>query len=190
MYSCSARILNSSASNLAKRSLRTYAAADDPAIGYGSVLSWSDFTTSEFAIPVLTGEHFYITERVGELVQGIEHRIAQWGTARRSPTGIASRDNVGVRCLRAWITAVAASGSGITLIPAGCNVELTIPVSMRPSGTSWRAAARSTESMACPMRGSPRLHIESVRGFWRQAVVTTLHPRATNHDQQIKRSTS
>jgi surfactin synthase thioesterase subunit len=56
-----------------------YAAADDPAIDYDSVLGWSDFTTSEFAVRMLTGDHFYITEDVGELVQDIERRIAQWG---------------------------------------------------------------------------------------------------------------
>jgi surfactin synthase thioesterase subunit len=54
-----------------------YAAADDAAVSYDSVLAWSDFTTSEFAIRVVPGEHFYVTEDVQELVEDIGHRIAQ-----------------------------------------------------------------------------------------------------------------
>lgn len=59
-----------------------YAAADDAAVRYESVLGWSEFTTSEFAVRVLPGDHFYITETVGELVDDIEHRIAQCGSDR------------------------------------------------------------------------------------------------------------
>ena len=57
-----------------------YAAADDTVVNYESVLAWSDFTTSEFAVRVLPGKHFYVTENVGELVEDIEHRIAQCGS--------------------------------------------------------------------------------------------------------------
>jgi surfactin synthase thioesterase subunit len=54
-----------------------YAAAGDTVVDYQSVLSWSEFTTSEFAIRVLPGKHFYVTEDVGELVADIEQRVAQ-----------------------------------------------------------------------------------------------------------------
>ncbi|MDT5051919.1 MAG: hypothetical protein QOF66_285, partial [Mycobacterium sp.] len=54
-----------------------YAAADDAAVNYDSVLAWSDFTTSEFAVRVVPGEHFYVAEDVRELVEDIGHRIAQ-----------------------------------------------------------------------------------------------------------------
>jgi surfactin synthase thioesterase subunit len=56
-----------------------YAAADDTAVNYESVLAWSAFTTSDFAVRVLPGSHFYITEEVRELVEDIEHRLAQLG---------------------------------------------------------------------------------------------------------------
>ncbi|MCW2626262.1 MAG: Thioesterase, partial [Mycobacterium sp.] len=46
-------------------------------VNYDSVLAWSDFTTSEFAVRVVPGEHFYVTEDVRELVEDIGHRIAQ-----------------------------------------------------------------------------------------------------------------
>lgn len=55
-----------------------YAAENDVAVDYESVLAWSEFTTSEFAVRVLPGNHFYITESVAELVADIEHRIAQF----------------------------------------------------------------------------------------------------------------
>jgi surfactin synthase thioesterase subunit len=54
-----------------------YAAADDALVNYESVLAWSNFTTSEFAVRVVAGEHFYITENVREVAQEVEHRIAQ-----------------------------------------------------------------------------------------------------------------
>ncbi|MGV0742693.1 thioesterase II family protein [Mycolicibacterium sp. XJ870] len=54
-----------------------YAAADDTAVSYDSVAQWSNFTTSEFAIRVLPGDHFYVTSDVAELVGDIERRIAQ-----------------------------------------------------------------------------------------------------------------
>ena len=56
-----------------------YVAADDTAIDYASVAAWSEFTTSEFAIRVLPGDHFYVTENVHELVDDIEQRIARCG---------------------------------------------------------------------------------------------------------------
>ena len=59
-----------------------YAAADDTVVKYDSVLAWSEFTTSEFAIHVVSGEHFYVTENARELVENIEHRIAQCGSKR------------------------------------------------------------------------------------------------------------
>jgi surfactin synthase thioesterase subunit len=54
-----------------------YVAADDAVVDYESVLAWSDFTTAEFAIRVVSGEHFYVTENADELVQDVEHRISQ-----------------------------------------------------------------------------------------------------------------
>jgi surfactin synthase thioesterase subunit len=56
-----------------------YAAADDAIVNYDSVLAWSNFTTSEFAIRIVAGEHFYITENVDEIVQDIESRISAFG---------------------------------------------------------------------------------------------------------------
>lgn len=53
-----------------------YAAADDTAITYESVSAWSHFTTAEFVVRVLPGNHFYITGDVRELVEDIERRIA------------------------------------------------------------------------------------------------------------------
>jgi surfactin synthase thioesterase subunit len=58
-----------------------YAAADDNAVTYERVAAWSEFTTSEFAIRVLPGDHFYITDTVAELVEDIERRIAQFDTS-------------------------------------------------------------------------------------------------------------
>jgi surfactin synthase thioesterase subunit len=59
-----------------------YAAADDAVVNYESVLAWSDFTTSEFTVRVLPGEHFYVTQNVRELVQDVEHRISQCTSER------------------------------------------------------------------------------------------------------------
>jgi surfactin synthase thioesterase subunit len=52
-----------------------YAAADDNAVSYESVAAWSEFTTSEFAVKVVSGDHFYVTEKVDELVGDIEHKM-------------------------------------------------------------------------------------------------------------------
>ncbi len=49
-----------------------YAAADDNAVSYESVAAWSEFTTSEFAVKVVSGDHFYVTKTVAELVEDIE----------------------------------------------------------------------------------------------------------------------
>jgi surfactin synthase thioesterase subunit len=54
-----------------------YAAADDNAVSYKSVAAWSGFTTSQFAVRVVAGDHFYVTTTVDELVGDIEPRIAQ-----------------------------------------------------------------------------------------------------------------
>jgi len=59
-----------------------YAAAEDGAISYESVLAWSGFTTSEFAVRVLPGDHFYVTEDVRELVKDVEQRISQSGSGK------------------------------------------------------------------------------------------------------------
>ncbi len=56
-----------------------YAAAEDNAVSYESVSAWSEFTTSEFAVRVVSGDHFYITSTVGEIVEDIESRIAKVG---------------------------------------------------------------------------------------------------------------
>jgi surfactin synthase thioesterase subunit len=56
-----------------------YAAADDAAVTYESMSAWSDFTTADFAIRTVAGNHFYITEHVREVVADIEHRISEYG---------------------------------------------------------------------------------------------------------------
>lgn len=53
-----------------------YAAADDSAVSYESVAAWSEFTTSEFEIRTVAGDHFYVTNTVDELVGDIERRIS------------------------------------------------------------------------------------------------------------------
>lgn len=58
-----------------------YAAADDNAVSYESVSAWSEFTTSEFAVRVVSGDHFYITSTVDEIVDDIETRIAEFGSS-------------------------------------------------------------------------------------------------------------
>lgn len=57
-----------------------YAAAADTAVSRDRVAQWSNFTTAEFAMRVVPGDHFYITDTVDELVTDIENRIAQLGT--------------------------------------------------------------------------------------------------------------
>ncbi len=52
-----------------------YAAADDNAVSYQSVAAWSGFTTSEFAVRTVAGDHFYVTKAVDELVADVEQRI-------------------------------------------------------------------------------------------------------------------
>jgi surfactin synthase thioesterase subunit len=54
-----------------------YAAASDAAVSYTSVAAWSEFTTSEFAVRTVEGDHFYVTTTVNELVGDIEHRLGQ-----------------------------------------------------------------------------------------------------------------
>jgi surfactin synthase thioesterase subunit len=54
-----------------------YAAAEDTLINYDSVAAWSERTTSEFAVTVVAGGHFYVTEDARELVANIETRIAR-----------------------------------------------------------------------------------------------------------------
>ncbi|WP_234835157.1 thioesterase II family protein [Mycolicibacterium stellerae] len=52
-----------------------YAAADDSAVSYESVAAWSEFTSSDFDIRTVAGDHFYVTHTVDELVGDIERRI-------------------------------------------------------------------------------------------------------------------
>jgi surfactin synthase thioesterase subunit len=59
-----------------------YAAADDAVVDYDSVRGWSEFTTSDFAVHVVAGEHFYITENARELVENIEHQMARCASGR------------------------------------------------------------------------------------------------------------
>jgi surfactin synthase thioesterase subunit len=60
-----------------------YAAADDAAVSYDSMRAWSEFTTAEFALRTVSGDHFFITEHVGEIVTDIEARLASCSTADR-----------------------------------------------------------------------------------------------------------
>ncbi|OBH92084.1 thioesterase II family protein [Mycobacterium sp. E2733] len=53
-----------------------YAAADDTVVSQESVAAWSDFTTSDFALRVLPGNHFYVTHDVQALVEDMQHRMA------------------------------------------------------------------------------------------------------------------
>lgn len=52
-----------------------YAAADDAAVTYESMRAWSDFTTDDFALRTVAGDHFFITEHVDEIVADIEARL-------------------------------------------------------------------------------------------------------------------
>jgi surfactin synthase thioesterase subunit len=52
-----------------------YAAADDNAVPYERVAAWGEFTTSDFAVRVLSGDHFYVTKTVHELVDDIERAL-------------------------------------------------------------------------------------------------------------------
>ena len=52
-----------------------YAADGDTAVSYQSVAAWSGFTTSEFAVSTVKGDHFYVTRTVDELVVDVEQRI-------------------------------------------------------------------------------------------------------------------
>lgn len=52
-----------------------YAAADDAAVSYESIAAWEQFTTSEFALKTLRGDHFYVTATVDELVSDIEKAL-------------------------------------------------------------------------------------------------------------------
>lgn len=63
-----------------------YAAADDTVINYDSVAAWSEFTTAEFAVTLVAGEHFYVTEDARQLVANIEDRIARADARNRRPT--------------------------------------------------------------------------------------------------------
>jgi surfactin synthase thioesterase subunit len=57
-----------------------YAAADDVAVSRDSVAAWSEFTTSDFAVRTVAGDHFYITTTVDELVADIEQRLVKLPT--------------------------------------------------------------------------------------------------------------
>lgn len=59
-----------------------YAAADDTAVSYERVAAWSAFTTAAFDIRVVAGDHFFVTEKVGEVVDDIERRLASHGNGR------------------------------------------------------------------------------------------------------------
>lgn len=56
-----------------------YAAADDTAVSYDSISAWSEYTTADFALHTVAGDHFFITEHVDEIVSDIETRIAACG---------------------------------------------------------------------------------------------------------------
>ena len=59
-----------------------YAAADDTAVEYDRVAAWSAFTTAAFDIRVVSGDHFFITDKVDEVVGDIEQRLASHGYGR------------------------------------------------------------------------------------------------------------
>jgi surfactin synthase thioesterase subunit len=52
-----------------------YAAADDAAVRYESVAAWEQFTTADFAVKRVRGDHFYVTTAVDELVGDIEKTL-------------------------------------------------------------------------------------------------------------------
>lgn len=52
-----------------------YAAADDAAVSYDSIAAWEGFTTSDFAVKTVQGDHFYVTTTVDELVHDIERSL-------------------------------------------------------------------------------------------------------------------
>lgn len=59
-----------------------YAAADDTAVSYDRVAAWSGFTTAAFDIRVVAGDHFFVTEKVDEVVSDIEQRLASHRNGR------------------------------------------------------------------------------------------------------------
>ncbi|KUI38196.1 thioesterase [Mycobacterium sp. IS-1496] len=52
-----------------------YAAADDAAVTYDSMRAWSEFTTGDFSLRTVAGNHFFITQHVDEIVGDIEARL-------------------------------------------------------------------------------------------------------------------
>jgi surfactin synthase thioesterase subunit len=60
-----------------------YAAVDDTAVAYESIAAWQDFTTADFAIRSVAGEHFYVTADAAEVVADIEARIGALADGRR-----------------------------------------------------------------------------------------------------------
>lgn len=60
-----------------------YAAAEDAAVSHDSIGAWSEFTTGDFALRTVAGDHFYITTDVDEVVTDIQARIAHRGTDER-----------------------------------------------------------------------------------------------------------
>jgi surfactin synthase thioesterase subunit len=61
-----------------------YAAADDAAVSYDSMRAWSEFTTADFSLQTVAGDHFYITEHVDEVVCDIEDRIGAQPASSRT----------------------------------------------------------------------------------------------------------
>lgn len=60
-----------------------YAAADDAAVSHDSMRAWSEFTTADFALRTVSGDHFFITERVDEIVTDMEARLSSCSTRER-----------------------------------------------------------------------------------------------------------
>lgn len=60
-----------------------YAAAGDTAVSFDSINAWSNFTTGDFALRTVAGDHFYITTEVNEVVTDIQARIVHYANDER-----------------------------------------------------------------------------------------------------------
>jgi surfactin synthase thioesterase subunit len=58
--------------------ISAYLGDEDEVASYEKVLPWSERTTSEFAVRVFRGHHFYLNDNLPDLVNDIEGKISSW----------------------------------------------------------------------------------------------------------------
>jgi surfactin synthase thioesterase subunit len=63
-----------------------FVGTDDPLAPYDNVSAWATHTTSEFALRVFPGDHFYFTKHLPDVVNDIETRFVDGSTKRGSGT--------------------------------------------------------------------------------------------------------